>query len=252
MAGSRTAPESGSLLERWDQRGLAIACVVAVGGSAAAALFGLSAAWQMPFLFTALYAVLRALVPLTESRRELAGLRTEVESLRRDFDQVNSSRIEHYPDATAFYQAEIDYLRNRRPSHMDAWYMRLETPDDFSASTPAFSEYFRAVLDWADNGGSVRRLFCLGSPRGYAGWTAQHREDTHHLRSYSIREVTWPIKADLMSMAIMDTSAVFLAFTVGDRVQGMRIEDSEAAAYFKSYFDRHWENAREVPRAPAR
>jgi hypothetical protein len=62
--------------------------------------------------------------------------------------------------------------------------------------------------------------------------------------------VTWPIKADLMSMAIMDTSAVFLAFTVGDRVQGMRIEDSEAAAYFKSYFDRHWENAREVTRTP--
>ncbi|RLV65462.1 Glucose/sorbosone dehydrogenase-like protein [Streptomyces sp. CBMAI 2042] len=62
--------------------------------------------------------------------------------------------------------------------------------------------------------------------------------------------MTWPIKADLMSMAIMDMSAVFLAFTVGDRVQGMRIEDSEAAAYVKSYFDRHWENARDVPRLP--
>ncbi|MFE2301181.1 hypothetical protein ACFXAW_23720 [Streptomyces sp. NPDC059445] len=134
----------------------------------------------------------------------------EVQLLRRDFDQVNSSRIEHYPDAAAFYKAEVDYLVNRCPSHMDAWYMRLETPDDFSASSAAFSDYFQAVLDWAHNGGSVRRLFCLGSSRGYAGWTARHREQTRHLRGYSIREVTWPIKADLMSMAIMDTSAVFL------------------------------------------
>jgi hypothetical protein len=250
MAGSQTGSRSGNLLERWDQRGLAVACLVAVCGSVTAALFGLSAAWQMPFLFTAVYAILRALVPITASRQELADLRTEVERLRRDFDQANSSRVEHYADAAAFYKAEVDYLVNRCPSHMDAWYMRLETPDDFSASSAAFSDYFQAVLDWAHNGGSVRRLFCLGSSREYANWTARHREQTRHLRSYSIRQVTWPIKADLMSMAIMDTSAVFLAFTVGDRVQGMRIEDSEAAAYFKSYFDRHWENAREVTRAP--
>ncbi|MFD8808653.1 hypothetical protein [Streptomyces sp. NPDC059597] len=250
MARSRTAqdPEPEGFLERWDQRGLAIACLVAVCGSVTAALFGLSAAWQMPFLFTAVYAILRSLVPLASTRDELAALRAEAAALRRDFDQVNASRIEHYPDAAAFYQAEIDYLVHRHPSHMDAWYMRLETPDDFSASSPAFEGYFQAVLDWARDGGSVRRLFCLGSSRGYAGWTARHREQTRHLRSYTIREVTWPIKADLMSMAIMDTSAVFLAFTVGDRVQGIRIEDSEAAAYFKSYFDRHWENAREVTR----
>jgi hypothetical protein len=252
MGDSRTASEPGSLLERWDERGLAIACLVAVCGSVAAGLFGLPVAWQMPFLFTAVYAILRSLAPITASRRELADLRTEFALLRRDFDRVNSSRIEHYPDAAAFYRAEVDYLVNRCPSHMDAWYMRLETPDDFGASSTAFSDYFQAVLDWAHDGGSVRRLFCLGSARGSSGWTVRHREQTRHLRSYSIREVAWPIKADLMSMAIMDTSAVFLAFTVGDRVQGMRIEDSEAASYFKSYFDRHWENAREVTRTPTR
>ncbi|RLV65463.1 arabinose efflux permease family protein [Streptomyces sp. CBMAI 2042] len=71
-------------MERWDQRGLAVACLVAVCGSVTAALFGLSAAWQMPFLFTAVYAILRSLVPLTESRQELADLRAEVASLRRD------------------------------------------------------------------------------------------------------------------------------------------------------------------------
>ncbi|QTE02964.1 hypothetical protein [Streptomyces cyanogenus] len=251
MAGSPPSSESGSWFERWDERGLAIACLVAVLGSATAALFGLPAAWQMPFLFTAVYAILRTLVPLTASRRELAGLRTEVELLRRDFDQVNSSRIEHYPDAASFYKAATDYLVTRGTRHLDTWYMRIGTPDDFSESTAPFAEYFQAVLDWAAAGGSVKRLFCIGSSRGYTRWTAQHREETRHLRSYSIREVTWPIKADLMSMAIMDTSAVFLAFTVGDRVQGMRIEDSEAASYFKSYFDRHWENARDVPRAPA-
>ncbi|MCL7021332.1 hypothetical protein K6C39_22940, partial [Vibrio vulnificus] len=63
-----------------------------------------------------------------------------------------------------------------------------------------------------------------------------------------IREVSWPIKADLLNMAIVDSRAVFLAFTVGDRVQGLRIENTEAASYFKSYFDRHWENARDIPR----
>ncbi|MGW2839798.1 hypothetical protein ACWCWD_18610 [Streptomyces sp. NPDC001493] len=248
---SRSGSGPGDFMERWDQRGLAVACFVAVCGSVTATLFGLSVAWQMPFLFTAVYAILRSLVPLTASRQELADLRTEVGLLREDFDRTNSSRIEHYPDATSFYRAEMDYLANHSPSHMDAWYMRLETPDDFSASTAAFSVYFQAVLAWARDGGSVRRLFCLGSSREYAAWTARHRDETRHLRSYSIRQVTWPIKADLMSMAIMDTSVVFLAFTVGDRVQGMRIEDSEAAAYFKSYFDRHWENATEVTRSSA-
>lgn len=251
MTDSPPSWESGSWFERWDERGLAIACLFAVCGSVAAALFGLSAAWQMPFLFTAVYAILRTLVPLTASRLELAGLRTEVEVLRRDFDQVNASRVEHYPDAASFYEALTDHLVRRGARHLDSWYMRLENPDDFSESTTAFADYFQAVLDWAEAGGSVKRLFCTGSSRGQTGWTARHREETRHLRRYSIREVTWPIKADLMSMAIMDTSAVFLAFTVGDRVQGMRIEDSEAALYFKSYFDRHWENARDVPRVPA-
>lgn len=251
MSGSLPSPEPGSWLERWHERGLAIGCLAAVCESVAAALFGFSAVWQMPFLFGAVYAILRTLVPLTDSRRELVGLRTEVESLRRGFDQVNASRVEHYPDAASFYGALTDHLVRRDTRQLDSWYMRLENPDDFSDSTEAFKEYFRAVLDWAETGGSVKRLFCVGSSRGQTGWTARHREETRHLRRYSIREVTWPIKADLMSMAIMDTSAVFLAFTVGDRVQGMRIEDSEAASYFKSYFDRHWENARDVPRAPA-
>lgn len=250
MTDPRPSPESGRWFERWDERGLAIACLVAVGGSAAAALFGLPAAWQMPFLFTALYAILRTLVPLTASRAELVRLREEAERLRRDFDRVNSSRIEHYPDAVSFYGALKAYLVRSGTRHLDSWYMRLENPDDFSESTAAFADYFEAVLAWAEAGGSVKRLFCIGPSRGQAGWTARHREQTRHLRRYSIREVTWAIKADLMSMAIVDTSAVFLAFTVGDRVQGMRIEDSEAASYFKSYFDRHWENAREVPRAP--
>ncbi|QXE38004.1 hypothetical protein KQY30_31010 [Streptomyces sp. GMY02] len=252
MAGTRTAPEPGSLFERWDERGLAVACLIAVCGSLAAALFGLSPAWQMPFLFTAVYAILRALVPLTRSHRELAGLSAEVASLRRDFDRVNTSRIEHYPDAASFYQALTDHLVHRGPRHLDTWYMRIETPDAFSESTAAFADYFRVVLDWARAGGSVRRLFCSGSgsSRGYADWITRHRNNTRDLHRYSVREVTWPIKADLMSMAIMDTTAVFLAFTVGDRVQGMRIEDSEAASYFKAYFDRHWENARDVPRTP--
>ncbi|MEW2132926.1 hypothetical protein [Streptomyces sp. NPDC005435] len=192
MARSRTAqdPEPEGFLERWDQRGLAIARLVAVCGSVTATLFGLSAAWQMPFLFAAVYGILRTLVPLASTRDELTVLRAEVAAPRRDFDQVNASRIEHCPDAAAFYKAEIDHLANRRPSHMDAWYMRLETPDDFGASSAAFAGHFQAVLDWARDGGSVRRLLCLGSSRGYAGWTARHREQTRHLRSYTIREVT--------------------------------------------------------------
>lgn len=237
--------------QRWDERSLGIACLVAVAGSAAAALFGLPTSWQMPFLFTAVYAILRSLAPLTQSRQDMAHLLAEIERLRRDFDQVNACRVEHYPDAASFYAAISEYLVKRDTRHLDTWYMRLENPDEFSASTSAFADYFNAVLDWAREGGSVKRLFCSGSPRGYRGWTAQHREDTRDLHRYSIREVSWPIKADLMSMAIMDTSAVFLAFTVGDRVQGMSIEDGKAASYFKAYFDRHWENARDVPRVPS-
>lgn len=240
---------SKNALERWDQWGLAIACLVAVCGSVIAALFGISAAWQMPFLFTAVYAILRHVAPMADSRRELENLRAEVKLLRQDFDHVNTSRVEHYPDSTSFYRALSNHLIHRHPRHLDTWYMRLETPDDFSTSTPAFADYFNAALDFARSGGSVRRLFCSGSSRSYSAWTTRHREETRDLGSYTVREVTWPIRADLLSMAIVDTDAVFLAFTDGDRVQGMRLEDGEAASYFKSYFNRHWENAREVRRA---
>lgn len=242
---------TGNKLEHWDQWGIAIGCAIAACISALAAIFDFSTAYLMPFLFAAVYTILRYVARVADGQKELADLRTHVDELRQDFNLAHSSRVEHYPDAASFYKALSDYLAHTTHKHLDTWYMRLETPDDFGASTGAFANYFDNVLSFARSGGSVRRLFCSGTA-SYSAWVASHRAGTRDLRSYTIREVDWPIKADLMSMAVVGTQVVFLAFTDGDRVQGMRLEDGRAASYFKSYFDRHWENAREVrhPSAP--
>ncbi|MFB7763309.1 hypothetical protein [Streptomyces xiamenensis] len=175
VTGTGAGSGSTSWFERWDERGLAIACLIAVSGSALGALFGLSAAWQMPFLFTAVYAILRTLVPLTSVHGQLTGLHQEIEHLRRDFDQVNATRVQIYPDAESFYEALTDRLAERDTRHLDSWYMRLETPDEFSASTDPFAQYFRSVLTWVENGGSVKRMFCVGSSRSHRAWTTQHK-----------------------------------------------------------------------------
>ncbi|MDQ0312649.1 hypothetical protein J2S46_007205 [Kitasatospora herbaricolor] len=247
MAHPQGAPNAGSLIDRWEERGFTVACALVVLGSTVAAVFDVPPAWLMPFLFAAVYAILRLLLPLKGTQGEIADLRSELALLRREFSSAAFSRVEHYRDAAEFYRAATDYLRKHNPSHLDTWYMRIGTPDSFSESTPAFAAYFRAVLLWAEQGGSVRRLFCSGPSPEYARWTARHRQDTRDLSRYHIREVSWPIEADLMSMAIMG-DAVFLAFTTDDRVAGMRIEGSEAAAYFRSYFDRHWAKGADVPR----
>ncbi|GHF90453.1 hypothetical protein GCM10018790_79560 [Kitasatospora xanthocidica] len=243
MPGSRSVEESERQIASWDDRVVAGMCIVACGASAVAGVFGVSLAWQMPFLFLAIYVIMRALVPLRKSKDELARMRDELRSLRESVDRSAPSRIEHYPNAAAFYGAATAYLLQRGVRNLDTWYVRTGTPDDFSQSTQEFADYFRRVLDWARAGGSVRRLFCSGSSAEFADWTARHRAETRDLTRYEIRDVRWSIRADLLSMAIMDDRAVFLAFTVGARVSGMRLEGPEAAKYFKEYFDRHWENA---------
>jgi hypothetical protein len=250
MSGARPPAQSGSWFERWHERGLTTACAVAVGGSAVFALFGLSPTWQMPFLFTMVYAILRTLVPLTASRDELAALRAEIAKLHRGFDFVHASCTVFYPDAESFYGALLACLLKPGTRHLDCWYMHRENPDEFSRSTAPFGRYFQKALDWAGDGGSLRRLFYVDSTAEPGGWIARHRERTRHLHRYSVREVTWQTGADPMSMAVVDRRAVFLALTFGDRVQGVMIENKEVATLFASHFDQHWENAHEVPRSP--
>ncbi|MBO1416627.1 hypothetical protein [Streptomyces sp. FH025] len=243
MAGSQSVEELERQIERWDDRVVTGLCIVACAASAVAGVFGVPVAWQMPFLFLAIYVIMRALVPMRKSKDELARLHEELKSLRESVDRSAPIRIEHYPSAAAFYGAATAYLLQRGVRNLDTWYVRTGTPDEFSQSTQEFADYFRQVLDWARTGGSVRRLFCSGSSTEFADWITRHRDETRDLTRYEIRDVRWSIRADLMSMAIMDDRAVFLAFTVGPRVSGMRLEGPEAAKYFKEYFDRHWENA---------
>ncbi|MER7752781.1 hypothetical protein [Kitasatospora sp. NPDC097643] len=242
MPGSQSVEESEEEFAEWDHRAVTALCVVVIVGSTVAGVLEVPLAWQMPFLFLAIYVIMRALVPLRASKKELTGLRRELRQLRESIDRSAPARIEHYPTAADFYGALSAYLQ-RGVRNLDTWYVRTGTPDEFSRSTQEFADYFQRVLVWARDGGSVRRLFCSGSSAEFSDWTARHRANTRDLTRYEIREVSWSIGTDLMSLAILDDRAVFLAFTVGPRVQGMRIEGPEAAKYFKEYFDRHWENA---------
>ncbi|MER7968005.1 helix-turn-helix domain-containing protein [Streptomyces sp. NPDC096080] len=153
-----------------------------------------------------------------------------------------------YRNNRQFYEAASARIKQAR-SEIRVTYTRRFPPTQYT--TRASGEYFRTILDWAgedsDDERSVRRIIGIPEREGtpdcdMLAWARQHYEDSKDLLNYEANVLRWTAAADGLNMALIDDSAVFLAFSGGprQRLNGFSVEDPTFMTYFAAYFDQLW------------
>ncbi len=153
-----------------------------------------------------------------------------------------------YRNNREFYEAASARAQQAR-SEIRVTYTRRYPPTQYT--TPASAEYFRTILDWAnedsDDERSVRRIIGIPERNGVPdsdmfSWARQHYEDSKHILTYEASVLRWTAAADGLNMALIDDSVVFLAFSGGPRqkLNGFSVEDPTFMTYFAAYFDQLW------------
>ncbi|MFC4611555.1 helix-turn-helix domain-containing protein [Streptomyces maoxianensis] len=153
-----------------------------------------------------------------------------------------------YRNNREFYEAASERVRQAR-SEIRVTYTRRYPPTQYT--TRASAEYFEAILEWAaqdsDDERCVRRIIGVPEHDGVAdrdmlAWARQHHEASKHILSYEANVLRWTAAADGLNMALIDDSAVFLAFSGGPRqkLNGFSVEDPTFMSYFAAYFEQLW------------
>ncbi|MGI5404835.1 helix-turn-helix domain-containing protein [Streptomyces sp. CA-135486] len=153
-----------------------------------------------------------------------------------------------YRNNREFYEAASERVRQAR-SEIRVTYTRRYPPTQYT--TRASAEYFEAILGWAaqdsDDERCVRRIIGVPEHDGVAdrdmlAWARQHHEASKHILSYEASVLRWTAAADGLNMALIDESAVFLAFSGGPRqkLNGFSVEDPTFMSYFAAYFEQLW------------
>lgn len=235
------APRS---LDRVEDRIILVACLLVAGGSVVGTVFDWPPVVYLPFIFLALYAILRILLPLRgvhETLRQTQAGLAELEERVINHECVDFRRYENNAE---FYGALAEVVNDEAWNQFDAWYVRRVPPTAFVQREAR--RYFATVLSRAKSNPSrsVRRLICVNSP-GMREWTRRHHEETRQIANYEARVVEWAINADLLNMAIIDERIVFLAFSgaTDQAIRGMSIKDAGVAKYFADFFNQHWSAA---------
>lgn len=231
-------------LDGVEDRIILVACLGVAGGSVVGTIFDWPSVVYLPFIFLALYATLRILLPLR-------GLHETLRQAHVDLAEIKERMIDHecvdfrrYENNAEFYGALAGVVNGEARNQIDVWYVRRVPPTAFVQKEAR--RYFASVLSWAKShpSGSVRRLVCVNSPE-MREWTRRHHEETRQIAGYEARVVEWAIDADLLNMAVIDGRVVFLAFSgaTDQAMRGMSIRDPGVAKYFTDFFNQHWSTA---------
>ncbi|GGL84544.1 hypothetical protein GCM10010129_30280 [Streptomyces fumigatiscleroticus] len=156
--------------------------------------------------------------------------------------------VQWYRDNREFYGAAAERVRRAR-AEIRVTYTRRFPPTQYT--TKASADYFRAIRDWAaeesDDERCVRRIIGVPEHDGVPdadmlAWMRQHHADTSGLLTYEANVLRWTAAADGLNMALIDDSAVFLAFSGGprQRLNGFSVEDPRFMTYFAGYFEQLW------------
>ncbi|GAA0953614.1 hypothetical protein [Actinocorallia libanotica] len=233
-------------LDRVEDRFILVTVLIVVAGSVLGAVRDWPPAAQLPLIFLALYAVLRNLLPLRGTREEVLRLHDELSAIRAGLDH-QCTRFHRYENNAEFYGALREAVAKSAENRLDVWYLRQTPPTDFQQKEARL--YFETVLSWARKNPSriARRLICVNSPQ-MRRWALDHHSRTGRIPNYEAHVVEWDIRADLLSMAIIDEKIVFLAFSGGinQAIRGMSMEDTDAARYFSDYFNQHWSTSQRL------
>ncbi|MFF0357289.1 MULTISPECIES: helix-turn-helix domain-containing protein [unclassified Nocardia] len=153
-----------------------------------------------------------------------------------------------YRDNPEFYSAAARQVR-AATQEIRCTYLRAHPPTSFASSASA--DYFEAVLDWARSCGneqrSARRVIAAPTRNGVVvpsmlDWLRSHRDQTAGILSYEANVIDWSAVVDGVSMALLDDTVAFLAFSGGGRqkLNGFSVTDRNFVGYYIVNFEQMW------------
>jgi hypothetical protein len=176
--------------------------------------------------------VIRLLDPVEE-------IHTDVRYLR---DATKTIKAKTFPTVEDFYTALQQAVREATTT-LDLTHIRDNPPADFG---PESTEYTRYVFDWIrrDVRHSVRRIISIRN-EAMLLWARELYQEVAELPGYHVRVLDWSIPVPAPNMAVVDSSAVFLALTgeTVERTKGLAIEDVTTAQYFEDYYSTLWHSS---------
>lgn len=156
-------PSSRSL-DRVEDRLILVACLILAGGSVVGAIFDWSPVVYLPFIFLALYAILRILLPLRGLRETLRQTQVELAEMQDRLLDHECVDFRRYENNAELYGALAEVVSSEARNQIDTWYVRRVPPTAFVQKEA--KRYFASVLNWAKSDPSrcVRRVICVNSP----------------------------------------------------------------------------------------
>lgn len=118
-------------LDRVEERLLPVVCWILVGGSVVGAIFDWSPAVYLPFIFLALYAILRVLLPLRGLHEALRQNQLELAEMKERLVNHECVDFRRYENNAELYGALAQVVNSEARNQIDTWYVRKVPPTAF-------------------------------------------------------------------------------------------------------------------------
>lgn len=212
--------------------------ILAVASAVLAVLDGIgllkvNATWVVPLVLIALLAIIQTLDPVEEIHSDVRYLRS----------QAPEVKVQRFQGSRDFYTVYNGAVRSATAT-LDLTHIRPHAPARFG---PEGDTSTRLVMDFVENGGSVRRLIAVRTEEMKA-WARELEKASRPHGNYHVSVVEWTSAVPPINMAIVDAKAVFLtvAGTTPDRMNAIGIEDPVIGDYFTAYYEQLYGSAVEL------
>ncbi|MFY1627495.1 hypothetical protein ACN268_30540 [Micromonospora sp. WMMD735] len=163
----------------------------------------------------------------------------QIRDLRIEVRSLDDPPEKHYPSAREFYESAARAV-TRSQHQICATYFRNNRPTkDFGK---AAEQYFDAVLRFAKEKGTVRRIIKVTNPE-LAAWCREQEALDRSIPRYYVRVLN-PAQGNMepMNMAIMDKTITYLLFAdhTDTQLGGVRPTGKQLAEFLQARFDEHW------------
>ena len=178
-------------------------------------------------------------VTLSQLSSKTSELENHAQSLTK-LDELTGN-MEFYPDFAVFYNAIKSEVR-AGCKEVRVTYMRNYPPESYQDEKA--NAYFDDLLDWSKGiGHSLCRAIC--KPDGdLRSWAESQLALTKSNLNYHVKVVDIePTSVNAaLNIAVLDKRIVFVGFAMPNpnEIKGFSIKNTEAANYFREYFERMW------------
>lgn len=189
--------------------------------------------YQVPLVLIALLAIIQLLDPVEEIHSDVRYLRS----------QAPEVKVQRFQGPKDFYTVYNGAVRNAS-AQLDLTHIRHDTLEKFG---PEAESSARLVMEFVENGGSVRRIISVANDE-MKEWARQLDKVSRPHNNYHVHVVDWSTKVPPVNMAIVDAKAVFLtvAGSTPDRMNGIGIEDPVIGEYFSAYYEQLYASGSEL------